>query len=63
MSDAQKVFDEMADRDFVSWNTIVSGHARLGQMRKARDVFDSMAQKTIVSWTTLISGYTLGWSL
>ncbi|KAL5714997.1 hypothetical protein ACHQM5_016888 [Ranunculus cassubicifolius] len=57
MGDAHKVFDEMSERDVVSWNIVISGHARLGQMRKARSLFDSMDGKTIVSWTTLISGY------
>ncbi|OVA06895.1 Pentatricopeptide repeat [Macleaya cordata] len=48
----------MSQKDSVSWNTIISGHARLGQMRKARTMFELMSDKTIVSWTTMISGYT-----
>ncbi|PKA66800.1 Pentatricopeptide repeat-containing protein [Apostasia shenzhenica] len=54
---AHKVFDEMTERDSVSWNTIITAHARLGQMREARALFDSMPNRTVVSWTALISGY------
>ncbi|XP_008785897.2 pentatricopeptide repeat-containing protein At2g20540 [Phoenix dactylifera] len=57
--DARRVFDEMEDRDAVSWNTLISAHARLGQMRKARALFNSMPSRTVVSWTALISGYTM----
>lgn len=57
--DARRVFDEMDDRDAVSWNMLISAHARLGQMRKARALFNSMPSKTVVSWTALISGYTM----
>ncbi|KAK9110456.1 hypothetical protein Sjap_018516 [Stephania japonica] len=57
LSDAEKVFDEMSERDVVSWNSVVSGYARAGQMKRARAMFDYMPEKTVVSWTTLISGY------
>ncbi|KAF6154874.1 hypothetical protein GIB67_018311 [Kingdonia uniflora] len=57
MMDAQKVFETMAERDVVSWNTLVLCHARLGQMGKAREIFDLIPVKTVVSWTVMISGY------
>ncbi|XP_050227797.1 pentatricopeptide repeat-containing protein At2g20540 [Mercurialis annua] len=55
--DAHKMFDEMTERDAISWNGIISGHVRLGQMRQARGLFDAMPNRTIVSWTSMISGY------
>ncbi|KDP34229.1 hypothetical protein JCGZ_07800 [Jatropha curcas] len=55
--DAHKVFDEMDERDAISWNGIISGHVRMGQMRKARVMFDGMPNRTVVSWTAMISGY------
>ncbi|KAJ0972768.1 hypothetical protein J5N97_020727 [Dioscorea zingiberensis] len=55
---AHKVFDEMVERDVVSWNTLISAYVRVGQMKKARTLFDSMPNRTVVSWTALISGYT-----
>jgi len=30
MGFAQKVFDEMGDRDLVSWNSMISGHSKMG---------------------------------
>ncbi|XP_055812011.1 pentatricopeptide repeat-containing protein At2g20540 [Solanum dulcamara] len=58
MRDAHMVFDEMTDRDVISWNSLICGHVRLRQVRKARVLFDVMPDKSIVSWTAMISGYT-----
>jgi pentatricopeptide repeat protein len=55
--DAHKVFEGMSERDAITWNSLLSGHVRLGQMRRARVMFEDMPNKTIVSWTTMISGY------
>ncbi|KAL0394036.1 UNVERIFIED_CONTAM: Pentatricopeptide repeat-containing protein [Sesamum latifolium] len=51
-------FDEMSQRDVISWNSLISGHMKLGQVRKARALFEEMPNKTIISWTAMISGYT-----
>ncbi|XP_010049068.2 pentatricopeptide repeat-containing protein At2g20540 [Eucalyptus grandis] len=57
LEDAYKVFDEMPQRDAVSWNGLISGHVRSGEVMRARELFDEMPCKTVVSWTTVISGY------
>ncbi|KAJ7958610.1 Pentatricopeptide repeat-containing protein [Quillaja saponaria] len=54
---AYKVFEDMTDRDAISWNSLLCGHVRFGQMRKARTLFEEMPYRTIVSWTTMITGY------
>ncbi|CAM8978685.1 unnamed protein product [Rhodiola kirilowii] len=54
---ARKVFDEMPERDVVSWNGVVSGYLRVGCVGIARHLFDEMEGKTVVSWTGMISGY------
>lgn len=58
LTDAHKVFEDMTERDVISWNSLLSGYVRLGQMRKARALFEDIPNKTIVSWTAMISGYT-----
>ncbi|KAF7817152.1 pentatricopeptide repeat-containing protein [Senna tora] len=57
LKSAYKVFDQITDRDAISWNSLIFGHARLGQMESAKALFDKMPCRTIVSWTTMISGY------
>ncbi|XP_051151639.1 pentatricopeptide repeat-containing protein At2g20540 [Andrographis paniculata] len=58
VADARKVFDEMPERDAISWNSLIFGHMKLSQVKKARALFEAMPNKTIVSWTAMISGYT-----
>ncbi|KAM5576392.1 pentatricopeptide repeat-containing protein [Rosa sericea] len=55
--DAQKVFDEMPERDLCSWNTMISGYAKVGKIGEARKLFDEMPQRDNFSWTAMISGY------
>ncbi|KAI3513520.1 hypothetical protein L1887_20856 [Cichorium endivia] len=58
ITDGHKVFDEMTDRDVISWNSLIYGHIKLGQIKKARELFERMTEKSIASWTAMISGYT-----
>lgn len=55
--DAHEVFEEMSERDAISWNCLLFGHARIGQMRRARTLFEEMSKKLVVSWTAMVSGY------
>ncbi|KAA8530492.1 hypothetical protein F0562_005201 [Nyssa sinensis] len=47
----------MPQRDTVSWNAMIFGHAGCGEMAVAQSIFDSMPQRDVVSWNSLISGY------
>ncbi|KZV24903.1 pentatricopeptide repeat-containing protein [Dorcoceras hygrometricum] len=58
MGDAHVLFDEMSERDVISWNSLVFGYMKVDQVRKARVLFEDMPDKNIVSWTGMISGYT-----
>ncbi|CAA0826587.1 Pentatricopeptide repeat-containing protein [Striga hermonthica] len=57
ISDAQKMFDEMPERDLCSWNTLISGYAKAGRVSEARKLFDEMPKRDNFSWTAMISAY------
>ncbi|XP_024978674.1 pentatricopeptide repeat-containing protein At2g34400 [Cynara cardunculus var. scolymus] len=39
---ARKVFDEITDRDLVSWNSMISGYSKMGFPRGALELFERM---------------------
>ncbi|CAH8251686.1 unnamed protein product [Arabidopsis lyrata] len=55
--DAQLLFDEMPERNIISWNGLLSGYMKNGEIDEAREVFDLMLERNVVSWTTLVKGY------
>ncbi|KAL8529022.1 hypothetical protein ACS0TY_006475 [Phlomoides rotata] len=55
--ESRKVFDEMPERDGFAWSTMVSAHARAGDLNNARNVFDEMPEKNTAAWNTMIHGY------
>lgn len=60
MAKARNLFDEMPQRDVVSWNLIISGYVSCrgsGFLEEARYFFDKMPERDCVSWNTIISGY------
>lgn len=57
LDSARAMFDEMPQRDVVSWNTLISAYVKAGQMDAAQDLFDQMYERDSVSWNVLISGY------
>ncbi|XP_059623439.1 pentatricopeptide repeat-containing protein At3g51320 [Cornus florida] len=54
---AWQVFEEMPDRDLVSWNSIIDGFAKFGNMDAAHKLFDVMSKKNMISWNVMITGY------
>lgn len=54
---ARRVFDEMAERDELTWTTMVVGYERRGDLCGARQVFDKMGGRFDVVWNAMISGY------
>ncbi|XAR57444.1 hypothetical protein NMG60_11025596 [Bertholletia excelsa] len=55
--DAHQVFNEMPDRNSVTWNALISGFMKRGELRMARSLFDQMPTRNVVSWTAVIDGY------
>ncbi|PQP94019.1 putative pentatricopeptide repeat-containing protein [Prunus yedoensis var. nudiflora] len=55
---ARMVFDEMSERDVVSYNALLGAHARGGvDMEDASILFEGMLGKNVISWNAMIVGY------
>ncbi|KAL6897358.1 hypothetical protein ACP4OV_007054 [Aristida adscensionis] len=55
---ARQVFDEMVDRDVVSWNSIVGVYLSSGDAPGAMELFEAMPERNVVSWNTVVAGFT-----
>ncbi|XP_010504997.1 PREDICTED: pentatricopeptide repeat-containing protein At2g35030, mitochondrial-like [Camelina sativa] len=56
--EARKLFDELPERDAVTWTHVITGYIKLGNMREARELFDRVdSRKNVVTWTAMVSGY------
>ncbi|XP_028804985.1 pentatricopeptide repeat-containing protein At1g08070, chloroplastic [Neltuma alba] len=53
---AQKIFDQMDNKDLVSWNCLIDGYARNGNVEVAMELFDKMPDRDIFTWTSLVDG-------
>ncbi|KAK3226944.1 hypothetical protein Dsin_006806 [Dipteronia sinensis] len=53
---ARKVFDEMSERNVVTWTAMVVGYLNVGDLVQGKKVFDLMPERNVVSWNALISG-------
>ncbi|XP_050370298.1 pentatricopeptide repeat-containing protein At1g62260, mitochondrial [Argentina anserina] len=54
---AREAFDEMKQRNIVTWNSMITGYVKRREMAKARKLFDEMLERDVVSWNLMISGY------
>ncbi|XP_070001838.1 pentatricopeptide repeat-containing protein At3g51320-like [Nicotiana sylvestris] len=54
---SRQVFDEMSQRDAVSWNSIVNGYVKVGELVAARQLFDAMPRRNLVGWNVMMNGY------
>lgn len=52
--DLFRLFDDISHPDVVSWNTLLDGLAKLGDLKSARKVFVRMPRRDVVSWTTML---------
>jgi pentatricopeptide repeat protein len=56
--DAKRVFDEMPERNVVTYNTMITGLLRSGMIEDSSRLFRGMKERDSVSWTTMITGLT-----
>ncbi|POO02294.1 Tetratricopeptide-like helical domain containing protein [Trema orientale] len=59
VGDARILFDEMPERNIVSWNVMLNGYSKAGLVDIARELFERLPTKDVVSWGTIIDGYVL----
>ncbi|XP_073007327.1 pentatricopeptide repeat-containing protein At2g20540-like [Typha latifolia] len=57
IASARKVFDEMPQQNMVSWNSMLVGYMRSGDLDAASGFFSEMRRRDAVSWTTMIAGF------
>nr|XP_043634669.1 pentatricopeptide repeat-containing protein At5g44230 [Erigeron canadensis] len=57
LEDARKVFDEMPERDVVSWTELIVAYVRRGEMDEAKMLFDGLVVKDMVVWTAMVMGF------
>ncbi|PIN26481.1 hypothetical protein CDL12_00761 [Handroanthus impetiginosus] len=56
VGNAKKVLSEMPERNVVTWNSLLLGCFRSGDVDGAFRVFEEIPERNIVSWTTMIAG-------
>ncbi|CAK7327065.1 unnamed protein product [Dovyalis caffra] len=55
IEDCEQAFHEMSDRNLVSWNAMISGYARQGDVDMAITLFEEMQSEAVPNYITLIS--------
>ncbi|KAL3654828.1 hypothetical protein CASFOL_000614 [Castilleja foliolosa] len=53
----RKVFDEMPERDMISWTSLVDAYAKSGDMGSASELFRELPEKDTVAWTAMVTGF------
>ncbi|KAB2026286.1 hypothetical protein ES319_D06G209100v1 [Gossypium barbadense] len=59
--DACKLFDEIPDRNIVTWNTMITGYSRSGDVNKAYAFFKAMTLRDVASWSAMIAAFMNNW--
>lgn len=60
LSTARILFDEMSNRDVVSWNALITGYLRSGEIDSALGLFRKMEERNVITWNSTITGLVQG---
>ncbi|XP_078434951.1 pentatricopeptide repeat-containing protein At3g29230-like [Wolffia australiana] len=53
---ATRLFDEMPDRDVVTWNCMLHAHVLRGEVAAAGKLFEEMPERSVVTWNCMLTG-------
>ncbi|GLT82719.1 hypothetical protein SLE2022_010770 [Rubroshorea leprosula] len=57
LDSGRKLFDEMPERDVISWTELIVAYAKNGDMESAGQLFDGLPVKDMVAWTAMVTGF------
>ncbi|KAM7514742.1 hypothetical protein LguiA_004325 [Lonicera macranthoides] len=57
VKDALQAFDEITDKNIISWNICLKVLVQSHDLTSARKVFDEIPERDVVTWNSMISGY------
>lgn len=55
--EAQKLFDELPERNVFTWNAIICAHVKTQNLVQAQALFDSAPEKDSVTYNSILSGF------
>lgn len=55
IDNAKKMFDEMTERNVVSWTVLLWGVAKMEGLEKGKNLFDKMPERNEIAWTIIIA--------
>ena len=54
---SRKVFDEMPERNVVTYNAMIGGYISVGDLESSWGLFEKMERRSSVSWIEMIDGF------
>ncbi|MQM10239.1 hypothetical protein Taro_043129 [Colocasia esculenta] len=57
IGDAQRIFDDLVEKDISHWNAMTAGYLRNHLLEEASQLFNKMPVRNVISWTAMITGY------
>ncbi|XP_027092152.1 pentatricopeptide repeat-containing protein At3g21470 [Coffea eugenioides] len=56
ISYSRKMFDNMPERNVTTWNAMIGGYMKVGDLKSGIFLFEEMALRTSVTWNQMIDG-------